>query len=217
MSELRRFRVTTDDGFRATLFATARFLDDSEYKLLRLKDGGEYMVPSGSLEPRSDGSYRLNLTVSELERYASPSREVHSLDADAVPAPTPVETASNRRLEDETVIPAVAEELEVGTRTVETGNVKVHKRVHQSETLVDEPVVWEGFDVKRVPVNRIVDGPLETRHEGDTIILPVLEEVVVVEKRLVLREELHITRVREEERDRQTVTLRREEVDVERS
>lgn len=34
----------------------------------------------------------------------------------------------------------------------------------------------------------------EIRTEGDVTIVPVLEEVLVVEKRLVLKEELHIRR-----------------------
>jgi stress response protein YsnF len=44
----------------------------------------------------------------------------------------------------------------------------------------------------------------------------VIEEVLVVEKRLMLKEELHVRRVREETRDRQEIPLRREHVDVER-
>jgi len=63
----------------------------------------------------------------------------------------------------------------------------------------------------------VVDGPApESRIEGDVMIVPVLEEVVVVKKQLVLKEELHITRRRIAERDSRTVTLRREEATVER-
>jgi len=62
----------------------------------------------------------------------------------------------------------------------------------------------------------MIDEAPEIRHEGDTTIIPVLEEVLVVEKRLILREELHIIRRREEHRDPQKVTLRKENVEVER-
>jgi len=65
-------------------------------------------------------------------------------------------------------------------------------------------------------VDRVVAGPVPVRHEGDTMIVPVLEEVLVVEKRLVLKEELRVTRRRVETREPQTVTLRREDVVVER-
>ena len=40
------------------------------------------------------------------------------------------------------------------------------------------------------------------REEGDVTIIPVLEEIVVVEKRLVLKEELHVRRVTERRKSR---------------
>jgi len=60
----------------------------------------------------------------------------------------------------------------------------------------------------------MVDSPVEVRTEGDTTIYPVLEEVMVVEKRLMLREEIHVTKRHEEFRDPQHLTLRKEELDV---
>ena len=54
------------------------------------------------------------------------------------------------------------------------------------------------------------------RHDGDTMIVPVYEEVLVVRKRLMLKEELHITRRKREVSRPQTVSVRREEVEVER-
>jgi stress response protein YsnF len=62
-----------------------------------------------------------------------------------------------------------------------------------------------------------VDEPVPTRTEGETTIIPVMEEVLVVEKRLRLKEELHVTRRRTEHRDPQRVTLRSERVEVERT
>ena len=83
--------------------------------------------------------------------------------------------------------------------------------------VVDLPLTREEVSVERVAVNRVVDGPVETRREGDTWIVPVLEEVLVVEKRLMLREEVRITTRRTEVAEPQTVTLRREEAVVERA
>ncbi len=95
------------------------------------------------------------------------------------------------------VIPVVVEELSVGTRVVDTGVVRLRKVVHEREEVVDPPLLRETVHVERVPVNRFVEGPLSPREEGGVLIVPVLEEVLVVEKRLVLREELRITRRRE--------------------
>jgi stress response protein YsnF len=70
--------------------------------------------------------------------------------------------------------------------------------------------------VKRVPVGRVVDGPVPVRHVGNTMIVSLLEEVLVVEKRLMLKEELHITKEEVETYRPQRVRLRTEEAFVER-
>jgi stress response protein YsnF len=67
-----------------------------------------------------------------------------------------------------------------------------------------------------VPVDRVVETAPETRTEGDVTIVPVLEEVLVVEKRLVLKEELHIRRRVETETAEVPVTLRKQRAIVER-
>jgi uncharacterized protein (TIGR02271 family) len=120
-------------------------------------------------------------------------------------------------LADSVVVPVMEEELRVGKRVVETGRVRIHKTVHEHEEVVDEPLMREEYDVERVPVDEFVDAPVGPRHEGETLIVPVLEEVLVVEKRLVVREELRITRRRTEEHKPQRVKLLSEEISVERT
>ncbi|MET0650110.1 MAG: YsnF/AvaK domain-containing protein [Pyrinomonadaceae bacterium] len=115
------------------------------------------------------------------------------------------------------VIPVMEEELRVGKRVVETGRVRVTKTVHEHEEVVDEPLMREEYDVERVRIDVFVDAPVGPRQEGETLIVPVLEEVLVVEKRLVVREELRITRRRTEEHKPQHVKLLSEEVEVERA
>jgi len=83
------------------------------------------------------------------------------------------------------------------------------------EQIVDVAVVEERVEVERVPVDRAVDGPVAVRYDGDTIIVPVTEEVLIVQKQLRLVEEVHIRRVRVEKHDPQRVMLRRDEVRVE--
>ncbi|CAN7397110.1 DUF2382 domain-containing protein [Massilia sp. LjRoot122] len=116
-------------------------------------------------------------------------------------------------------IPVVEEQLAVGTRVVETGRgVRVHKTVTEQPVTIDERLMRDEVDVRHVPVDRIValeEAPA-TRYEGDTLVVPVLEEVLVVERRLRIKEELHITRTRHEERYQDTVPLKSEQVEVER-
>ena len=114
------------------------------------------------------------------------------------------------------VLPVMAEALDVQTRRVETGRVRIHKTVHAREVLVDEPLLREEVVIARVPVNRVVEGPIPVRYEGDTMILSLLEEVLVVETRLLLKEEVHITTRRTETHTPERVTLRHEDVTIER-
>jgi len=83
---------------------------------------------------------------------------------------------------------------------------------------VNGTVLADRYVVERHWINQPVTSaaPPEVRQQGDTTIYPVLEEVVVVEKRLMLREEVHVTRVRTESRSRQTVTLRTEKAEIRR-
>jgi uncharacterized protein (TIGR02271 family) len=114
------------------------------------------------------------------------------------------------------VIPVVEEILDVRQRRVETGRVRITKIVHEREEEVKSPRVREEVTIERVTLNRMVDAPVSMRQEGDTFIIPLLEEVIVVEKRLMVKEELRITKRRIEEHASQQVMLRREEVVVER-
>jgi uncharacterized protein (TIGR02271 family) len=122
-------------------------------------------------------------------------------------------TASDR---EEKVLPVLAEELNVTKRAVPTGGIRVHRQVHEHEETIDLPLLKEHVDVRRVLVDREVDGPLPVRREGDTTIIPIVEEVLVVSKRLVLKEEVHVTRTVREERHTETVTLKREESAIQR-
>jgi len=116
--------------------------------------------------------------------------------------------------EENRVIPVVDEELKITRRQVETGRLRVRKIVHEHEELVDEPVIETLVDIERTPINAIVeDEPRGTRVEGDTTSIPVYEEVV--QTRLMLREEIRITKTRVEHSHPQKVTLRKEEVVIE--
>ncbi len=117
------------------------------------------------------------------------------------------------------VLPVVHEEIKVGTRVVETGRgVRVHKTVSEQTHQINQDLLRDAVEVKRVPVDRIVS-PAEapgTRQEGDTLIVPVLEEILVVEKRIRIKEEIHIVRSARQEPYAGSVVLRSEQVSIER-
>jgi stress response protein YsnF len=122
--------------------------------------------------------------------------------------------AANGRAE-ETIL--VAEERPViRKRKKITGAVQIRTRVREDEHLVERPVTSEEVAVERVPVDRWVDAPVEVRQEGDVTVIPVHAEVVVVETRLKLVEEIHVRRRRSTAQARERVVLRSEEAVVDR-
>lgn len=113
------------------------------------------------------------------------------------------------------VIPVASEEVHVGKHRRVTGRTRVKKVVEQTEQIVDEPLLFEDVSVERVPINQYVEEPWPIRHEKDLTVIPVFEEVLVVEKRLLLKEEVHITKIAKERRKPEKVVVRREKVIVE--
>jgi uncharacterized protein (TIGR02271 family) len=119
------------------------------------------------------------------------------------------------RLVEEKVVPVVEETAVVYKEQVVTDRVRLHKRVHEDREVLDIPVRTEALEVERVPVGRFVEAAPAIRQEGDTTVYPVVEEVLVVEERLRLVEEVRITQRRETRHVREEVALRREEITVE--
>lgn len=120
--------------------------------------------------------------------------------------------------DDRTVtVPLHEEVLDATTREVERGRVRVRTRVETVPHEATVNVTREDVSVERVPVGQIVDRAPEPRWEGDTLIVPLVEEVLFIEKRLQVREELRITRNRAGEQRTIREDLRREAADVETS
>jgi len=109
-----------------------------------------------------------------------------------------------------------AEELSVGKETVETGRLHVSKHTVTRDAAIDEDLLREDAMVETVPKGHRIFAMPVTRVEGDTTIIPVVEEVLFTEKRLILKEEVHVTRRRTTEHYHDTVTLRHQEAVVSR-
>jgi stress response protein YsnF len=116
----------------------------------------------------------------------------------------------------EEVIPLAEEIATVGKRQVVTGRVRVQTVTDTVEELAHANVQRETVEVTRLPIDRMVETTPEIRTEGDVTIVPVLEEVLVVEKRLLLKEEMHIRRRVDIETVEVPVTLRKQRATAER-
>ena len=115
------------------------------------------------------------------------------------------------------VIPVVEETLRIEKREFESGRVRVHKTVTERDEVAEVLLRQQDLIVERVPIGRTVSEAPQTRQDGDTLIVPILEEILVVEKRLVLKEELHIRKRSSERTEQHKVRLRTEHVEIEQT
>jgi stress response protein YsnF len=189
-------RVYTSDGHQGVIVGeTSSSRDDARFLEVEMEDGTRLHVPAELLELRADGTFHLPVGYADIRGQRAIG-----------------ESSGARHF----VVPVVVEELEVGHRAVTSAIVHIHKRVREREEVVDASVTREEVHVERVPMDQLVETPPVIRSEGETLVIPVLEEVLVVERRLRLKEEVRLTWSRAVESAPQRVTLRAEEVIVER-
>jgi uncharacterized protein (TIGR02271 family) len=235
MPETQAFPLRTKSGRRGQVFRRARFLDRGGVSRVQLDDGTELSVPAASLTVEPDGSFLLDdagvrsapeefaaplptaaaapEAVSELAAPPAASEPVIEApppefdiapppQEDVVPEPAweaaPV-AAAEQTYQSEPTIPYEVIEQEVRTMAP--------KWQLEEAVSVGDPLFTEDVQVERVTINRMLDAPLEVRQDGDTTIIPVVEEVITVQKRLLLREEVRITRRRVEVREPRKLTL----------
>lgn len=191
--QLLNARVVDAAGNQASIASLEQGDSADEAQVwVRLADGTLVLVPSSLLMPQENGVYSLPFTFHTSEAGESPTQMT---------------------------FPVMEEELHVDKRVVETGRgVRIHKTVSQREQVLDQPLVHDELVVEHVAVGRVVAEETlpKMRYEGDTLIVPVLEEVLVVQKQLMLKEEVHIRRQQRSVSNPRSVTLRSEQVTVER-
>lgn len=113
-------------------------------------------------------------------------------------------------------VPVAEEQVTVKIRRSERSRVRVTKTVEEEPQIIRREAVSRTVVVERVAMNRFVEQPGGARLEGDTLVIPVHEEVPVVVMRTKLKEEIRITTRTTSEERRIPVTVRRERVMVER-
>jgi uncharacterized protein (TIGR02271 family) len=193
-------RVISIDGQQGFFVDPSQWATGQENILVQLDDGRRVVVPADLLQPEQDGSYRLQADLSQVDLGADTLRRSGDPSAS----------------QDEVlVLPVTQEEAQVEKRQVGSGGVRVTTHVESEERIIDEPGFSEEVEITRIPINRVVDTAPEPYQNGDTLVIPILEEVLIVEKRLVLKEELRVTKHRRETRNPQRVTLRRVDASVE--
>lgn len=143
-------------------------------------------------------------------------READGRDVDGSKLPGNASAVPDEPVGDPGVLRLWQEEVSFDRERVETGRVRVRTVTREHEEMVEVPLTREHVEVERVPIGREVETMPASRQEGDVTIVPVVEEIVVTRRKLVLKEEVHLRLVRSTEQHRESVTLRRHEAVIER-
>ena len=92
-------------------------------------------------------------------------------------------------------IPIVEEVATISKRTAESGHVRVRTVVEESSHDIVAELAREDIEVERRVVEREVALAPIPYEEGELLIIPIVEERAVVEKRLFVVEEIVVRRV----------------------
>lgn len=116
------------------------------------------------------------------------------------------------------VIPLLREDLTLGHREVETGRVRVHLSTTTEDRTVRAPVRHQLAEVERIAIGReVAEAPgIREEEDGTVLVVPVLEEILVTERRIILKEEIRIRRVTTTETIETTTALHSQVATVER-
>jgi len=124
---------------------------------------------------------------------------------------------TNIDITDPVKISVIEERLQVDKEWVETAKLRIVKTVSEQEEAVNTTLKQDQFEIERVNINKYVEtAPEAVRYEGDTTIFSILREELVIQKRIMLIEEVRVTKRQVEKFETTQVTLRKEEINVER-
>lgn len=126
----------------------------------------------------------------------------------------------NDELKNFTTFPLVEEILSVTKKEIVTGRTRVRLTTSTHEEIVKKELQATDVVVDRIPINKYInieDERPEIRTEGEITIIPVFEEVLIIDKKLLLKEEIHIRSLITNELHSLPITLRKQNVVVEQT
>ena len=171
---------------------------------------------SDEVTPEFERRVRVHYGLDTEERagysayYAAEAEPTEIIGADPAPR-VPGE-------EDDVRVRRSEEELRVETREREAGKMRVRKRVRTETERLTVPKKRVEVTVERVPVEGVLPTGEEVAAEPEIgeeeIVVPVVEEEIVVEKRPVVKEEIRIRTEVVEDVEVVEEDVRREEVEI---
>jgi uncharacterized protein (TIGR02271 family) len=230
--------VMSVDGAFGRVESEAAEQHEGELKVLvRFENGERLWVPADRLILQEDGSFQMQVSFAELSvQHTQPTVVARPADLDQLlatavpmdatqvmprvsateqapppsPAPTPAAPQPADELE-KPYFPPVPE-LPAESEPEAFDRVQVSRVVDSYREDIGVPLMREEVDIRRVPINEYVDEAPPIRYEDDRIIIPVVEEVLTVEKRLLVKEEVVVTKRRTQVADEQRVVRQRTHV-----
>lgn len=206
-----KFEGRRGDGHILVPIGTARLDDDNDNVLINvLPTGGFAAVPVYD-RAKLDDTYERKL----IKAYGSPAsktnRDLHDDKGFWGKRRTGRENAA--------YLTRSEEELAVGKRKVQAGSVDVHKHVETEHVKKKVPVTHEEVTVERQPLHGDAARAAASRGTigDDEIRVPLMEEEVVVDKRMVPKEELVIKKHAVQGEKTVEADLKKERIDVDRN
>ncbi len=198
--------VLAQDGRKGTLHW---YEPTDEGQVVVKFDGRAFTIPNYLLKSGDNGDYTLELTAKDLlaGKYGSYSEDEY-VQSEQGSAEL---TGSERH-----VIPEIQEQLKVSKHNL-TEHVTLTKTINETEERVRLPLEHSEIDMQLIEVGKPIDSPPEIRIEGDTTIIPIVVEKLIVKKQLFLKAEMHVTKQQKSRVYEETHTLREENISVERS
>jgi uncharacterized protein (TIGR02271 family) len=186
--------------------------DDDIVRVDQLQSGDIAGIPTYSHQPltreyEADLRRRFDTSYTADQNTESSFYEGRDFDQDRF-------YGSRRREGEEERMTLSEEQLAIGRREHQAGEVEVHKEVETRHVRENVPVTHEEVTVERRPVQEGMSA--QARIEEDEVRIPVHEEELVVDKRVVPKEELVVRKRQVVENETVEADLRREHAEVRR-
>lgn len=177
--------------------------------------GGALYVPRSAIDRCSGDTCYLDI----------PADQVHAMGWNRMPAeqptaPLPKEAAAKptervEATEEARRIPLRDEEIEVHKHREKVGEVVIGKEVVEEQRSFDVPVSREEVTIERYTVDRPMEGTMPpVGRESEVVRVPIYEDVVDVEKRAHVHEEIVVSPEDITTQERVSGTVRREVPEV---
>lgn len=108
-----------------------------------------------------------------------------------------------------------AEEVTIEKYDEVVGTTTLRKSVSDQVVDVSVDLAQSGYEIVKRPMNKVISEMPKVRYEGETMIIPIVEERLI--KQLILVEEVVVEPRTSLKQHKETISLKKESLDVERS